>query len=82
MTNISFPGLGINNFSIDPVAIRIGGFSIRWYALFIVTGMILNPLQFCLKLRNTGRRCNFTFRCHDIITFLEVCTWVPQSLPD
>ena len=41
MTTISFPGLGIPEFSINPVAIPIGEAGIRWYALLIVTGMIL-----------------------------------------
>ncbi len=41
MTNISFPNLGIPNFQIDPVAIRIFGLQIRWYGLIIVLGIIL-----------------------------------------
>lgn len=41
MTTISFPKLGIPEFSIDPVAIRIFGLEIRWYGLIIVTGIIL-----------------------------------------
>ena len=40
MTTISFPGLGIPEFTINPVAIPFGEGGIRWYALFIVTGMI------------------------------------------
>ena len=54
MTNVSFPGLGINGFSIDPEAIRIGSFSIRWYALFIVTGMILALLYCTLRAKKEG----------------------------
>ncbi len=54
MTNISFPGLGINGFSIDPVAIQIGSFTIRWYALFIVTGMILALLYCTLRAKKEG----------------------------
>ena len=42
MTTLSFPGLGIGEFKIDPVAIRIGdAFEIRWYGILIVTGIIL-----------------------------------------
>ena len=44
MTTISFPGLGIPEFSINPVAIPIGKEGIRWYALLIVTGMIIAVL--------------------------------------
>ena len=38
---ISFPGLGIGPFSIDPVAFRIFGLTVRWYGLLICIGMIL-----------------------------------------
>ena len=42
MTKVSFPGIGIGEFTIDPVAIRLPfGLEIRWYALLIVTGIIL-----------------------------------------
>lgn len=41
MTTVSFPKLGIPEFSIDPVAVRILGLEIRWYGLIIVTGIIL-----------------------------------------
>lgn len=41
MTKIAFPGLGIETFEIDPVALRIFGLEIRWYGLIIVTGIIL-----------------------------------------
>ena len=44
MTTISFPGLGIPEFSINPIAIPIGKEGIRWYALLIVTGMIIAVL--------------------------------------
>ena len=38
---ISFPGLGIGPFSIDPVAFRIFGLTVRWYGLLICVGMVL-----------------------------------------
>ena len=44
MTTISFPSLGIDTFSVDPVAFTIpifGGISVRWYALIIMCGIIL-----------------------------------------
>ena len=44
MTTISFPGLGIDEFTLNPVAFTVGKAEIRWYALFIVTGMILAVL--------------------------------------
>lgn len=44
MVKISFPGLGIDTFSIDPVAFTIplfGGLEVRWYGLIITLGIIL-----------------------------------------
>ena len=41
MIEVSFPGLGIDNFQLNPVAFEIFGLEIRWYGLCIVTGMIL-----------------------------------------
>ncbi len=44
MTTVSFPGIGIGEFQIDPVAIRLpigDGLSIRWYGIIIVLGIIL-----------------------------------------
>ena len=40
ISNISFPGLGIGEFSVDSVAFSIFGFDIAWYALLITIGMI------------------------------------------
>ncbi len=41
MNKISFPGLGIDEFNLDPVAFEIGDFSVRWYGIIICLGMIL-----------------------------------------
>ena len=41
MIEVSFPGLGIGNFKLNPVAFEVFGIEIRWYGLCIVTGMIL-----------------------------------------
>lgn len=57
MTTISFPGLGIDEFTINPVAIPFGDGGIRWYALFIVTGMILAVLY--AAYRSKGEGINF-----------------------
>ena len=54
MTTISFPGLNIGEFTLDPVAIKIGDFSIRWYALFIVAGMILAVLYTAHRAKSEG----------------------------
>lgn len=48
---ISFPGLGIGQIKIDPIALNIGdSISIRWYALIICVG-ILAAFFVCNKLR-------------------------------
>lgn len=56
MTTISFPGLGIPEFTINPVAIPFGseGGGIRWYALLIVTGMILAVLYCAYRAKSEG----------------------------
>lgn len=56
MTTISFPGLGIGEFTINPIAIPFGdnGGGIRWYALLIVTGMILAVLYCALRAKSEG----------------------------
>ena len=56
MTTISFPGLGIGEFTINPVAIPFGsdGGGIRWYALLIVTGMILAVLYCAYRAKSEG----------------------------
>ena len=52
--NISFPGLNIGEFTIDPIAIPIGDGGIRWYALFIVTGMIFAVLYTAYRSKHEG----------------------------
>jgi phosphatidylglycerol:prolipoprotein diacylglycerol transferase len=37
---ISFPGLGIENFTVNKIAFEVFGFDIRWYGILIVFGMI------------------------------------------
>lgn len=57
MTTVSFPGLGIGEFTIDPVAIRIPigeGIEIRWYGILIVTGIILAFLYCAYRSKQEG----------------------------
>ena len=37
---ISFPGLGIDPFEVNEVAFEIFGFSVHWYGLIIMCGML------------------------------------------
>ncbi|MBQ9113121.1 MAG: prolipoprotein diacylglyceryl transferase [Clostridia bacterium] len=44
MVTVSFPGLGIEEFTLNPVAFTIpifGGIEVRWYGLIITLGIIL-----------------------------------------
>ena len=41
MVTISFPGLGIGEFTVNRVAFTIGGFNIYWYAVIITVGVCL-----------------------------------------
>lgn len=41
MNMVSFPGLGIGSFVLNPEAFRIGSISIKWYAIFICLGLLL-----------------------------------------
>ena len=57
MVDISFPGLKIAEFSIDPVAFRIpifGGLEVRWYGLIITIGIILAFLYCTYRARQVG----------------------------
>ena len=38
---LSFPGLGIGEFEINPIIFSIGDVKISWYAVIILTGIIL-----------------------------------------
>lgn len=46
--NISFPGLGIH-FKINPIAVKLGSFSIHWYGIIIAVGIVLAVL-YCSHL--------------------------------
>ncbi len=54
MTTISFPGLGINEFTLNPIAIPFGDGGIRWYALFIVTGMLFAVIYTAYRAKSEG----------------------------
>lgn len=51
---VSFPGFGIGPFSLDPDAITIGSFAIKWYAVFIVCGMITAALYVYFRSKKYG----------------------------
>jgi len=55
---ISFPGLGIEPFEIDSEAFSVFGRSIAWYALIIVTGIILAILYVMWRGKQKGISCD------------------------
>ncbi|MBQ9736234.1 MAG: prolipoprotein diacylglyceryl transferase [Clostridia bacterium] len=53
-SQISFPGLGIEPFSLDSVAFRIGDFSVAYYGVIITFGIILAVLYVMWRARQVG----------------------------
>ncbi len=53
-SKISFPGLGIGEFTVDSVAFRIGNIEIAWYALIITLGMILAVVHLIFRAKQVG----------------------------
>ena len=54
ISNISFPGLGIGEFSVDSVAFTLFGMDIAWYAILICTGMILCAAYVIVQAKKIG----------------------------
>ena len=57
MVNISFPGIGIDQFSVNPVAFELpifGGLEVRWYGLIITTGIILAMIYCYYRSKQEG----------------------------
>lgn len=51
---ISFPGLSLGPFEINPVAIDFGSIQIRWYGIFIALGMVLAFLYAAYRAKQSG----------------------------
>ncbi len=49
MHKISFPGLGIGEFEIDSIALRLGSLEVAWYGVIITTGIFLAFLYIYLR---------------------------------
>jgi phosphatidylglycerol:prolipoprotein diacylglycerol transferase len=54
ISEISFPGLGIDNFFVDSEAFSIFGVSIAWYAVIITCGMICAIIYATLQAKKIG----------------------------
>lgn len=51
---ISFPGLGIESFKIDPVAFNLFGRDVMWYGVILTTGIILGVLYAWQMAKKAG----------------------------
>lgn len=76
-TTVSFPGLGIGEFSVDPVAFRFNPFGlfespieVRWYGIIICLGMILACVYVYLRARQIGLTLDDVL---DIALFIIPC---------
>ena len=54
MVTVSFPGLGIGEFSFNKVAFSIGSIEVRWYGIIMVTGIILAFLYAYYRSKHEG----------------------------
>lgn len=54
ISQISFPGLGIGEFSVNSVAFEIFGLEIAWYALLITLGMVAAIVYTCVQSKKIG----------------------------
>lgn len=54
MITMSFPGLGIQEFSVNPVVLSFGKIEIRWYGLIIATGILLALLYCAYRAKHEG----------------------------
>ena len=54
MVTISFPGIGIDNFTVSPVAFSLFGLEVRWYGIIITTGIILAVLYAMYRAKQEG----------------------------
>ncbi len=57
MITVAFPGLGIDNFELNPVAFTVpifGGIEVRWYGLIITLGIILAFSYAAFRARGEG----------------------------
>ncbi len=54
MKTVSFPGLGIDEFTLNPVAFSIGSLEVRWYGIIITLGIIFAFLYCAFRAKQEG----------------------------
>ena len=53
---ISFPGLGIGEFTIDKIAFSVGSLSVRWYGIILTLGILCGVLYAVYRAGHEGIR--------------------------
>ena len=66
---VSFPGFGIGPMELNPDAFSIGDFSIKWYAIFIVTGILFAAWYVYTQGRKLGLLLDDLLDCALYIVF-------------
>ncbi len=51
---ISFPGIGIDWFTVDKVAFSIGDLSVRWYGIILTLGIVFGVLYAMFRSKHEG----------------------------
>lgn len=69
ISEISFPGLGIDNFLVDSEAFSIFGISIAWYAVIITFGMICAVAYASTQAKKIG------------VTLDDICDFALWAIP-
>lgn len=78
MSNIiSFPGLGIDGFNVNPVAFSIFGFDIMWYGIIITAAMVVG---FFVALHNAKFEKIKTDDVLDLAIFLIIFSMIGARL--
>ncbi|MGN1094922.1 MAG: prolipoprotein diacylglyceryl transferase, partial [Eubacteriales bacterium] len=54
VSKLSFPGLGIGEFAVNSVALRIGSVEITWYGIIICIGVFCGFAYFCYRAGKAG----------------------------
>ena len=69
---ISFPGLGIGEFTLDRIALSFGPFTVYWYGIIICIGIVLGFLTAYLRMKKIGVSSS------DLADIVLIC--VPSSI--
>ncbi len=54
MITVSFPGIGIESFTVNPVAFSVGSLEVRWYGIIITLGIIFSVFYCSYRAKQEG----------------------------